>query len=430
MLDTIPVAVLDFCNQFEVADWHDLLIDAPDLGEIVPDLLTAYSERDNQSTLFREVVQTGRWDLITHLVSRLDKEDVAGPAVAAQIGNLPLLKYFYEQGFDWDERTCSAASMGGHLDCLMYAHENRCKWDVETSLFSAQYGHLPCLEYAHKQGLAWDPDVCMYAALNGNLECLRYARENGCLWDDKMMVAHAAQYPDTACLLYVLHQGCLPDHTAACLASKLGHIDCLHILNQLNVPLDTLTTYHAAMCPDETCLRYLRDNHCPWDEEIPRIAAVKGSINSLRYAFDNGCPYDEYLMQSAAAGYSLECIQYLVEVQGMYMEEDVFILTLLRGDLACLTYIIEQGCPYLDVLLEGDDELLELYDRYFRENNPEFVQCLEFAVLRNYVLGDHFMRYVVSKDAASKTWLINNGHFVDDTSCDCALADNLAIVQV
>ena len=54
-------------------------------------------------------------------------EDIC--SIAAEKGNLNVLKYAHENNCPWDSNTCAQAAMDGHLEVLKYLHENKCPWD-------------------------------------------------------------------------------------------------------------------------------------------------------------------------------------------------------------------------------------------------------------------------------------------------------------
>ena len=99
---------------------------------------------------------------------------------AVKKGRLIILKNLHNNGFPWNEDTCSCAARNGHLECLKYLHKNDCPWNKWTCLFAAEEGNLECLKYAHENGCLWDKHTYICAAERGHLECLEYVYENGC----------------------------------------------------------------------------------------------------------------------------------------------------------------------------------------------------------------------------------------------------------
>lgn len=405
----IPIGVMQFCGNREVDVWDQGVADFQDAFkiEVQPFLLIAYSVQN--SVPFIEIVRTGRWDLILHAVSRIPKSSPA-TTVAASCGNLRLLQYLHEDEFEWHENACIVASFEGHLNCLRYAHEHGCQWNSSVHTAAAHNGHLNCMMYAFSHGLEWQVNVCQQAVLKGHLDCLQFAHENGCPWDNDTTEC-AAQNGHVTCLQYALEQGCPTEFAACTFACRIGHLDCLQLLHQFGAPWDEFAPYWAAMCPTIDCLRYLHENGCPWDEETPRQAAHDGHIEPLRYALEHGCPYHDSIVQGVVQADSLDCLRYLVEDQGLHINISVFKAALLRGNLANLQYLLDQGCPYIHAEFHNSVEQWTVFDGIFRKDNPEFVLCVEFAVQRGWVLCRNFIRYIVTRDEPCKQWLISEGHY-------------------
>ena len=100
--------------------------------------------------------------------------------IAAQRGNIRLLKYLRENGCHWNEYTCSHAARNGHLEVLKWARQNGCPWSEYTCFQAAENGHLEVLKWARENGCPWNEYTCFGAAENGHLEVLKWARKNGC----------------------------------------------------------------------------------------------------------------------------------------------------------------------------------------------------------------------------------------------------------
>jgi len=423
MLDEIPIGVLMFCSEYDVEVWREAVKNIPGSEEtnILPLLELAYTLKDHIP--FEEIIKTQRWDLIGHALSRMDKDCMVS-AVVAGIGALPILRYLYEEGFDWHLDTCAEAAEQGHLDCLQYAHEKGCPWDTKTHIIAAQNGHMHCLEYAHKQGLPWHSDVCAYAALGGSLACLRYAHENGCPWGCDT-VQNAAQRGHFSCLRYALGRGCAFDIDACNTACKHGNLECLQLPLDYGAPFDKSTCMYSAMCSDSTCLQLLFEIGCPWDENTVLKAALKGAVDSLRCALEQGCPYYDYTMEAAAIGNSLECLQYLVDVQSLSTDEEVLQVAVLRGNLSCVQFLVDRDCPLQGIKFSDDPVQIELFDEYFRRDNPEFVQCVQYVVDRGWIPDKHFINCVATRDERCTEWLQQEGWLGED-SAGCADTTELA----
>jgi hypothetical protein len=105
-------------------------------------------------------------------------------ALAADVGNLDVLKWARENDCPWDDETCANAAEGGHLEVLKWARENDCPWDELTCAHAAWKGHLEVLKWARENGCPSNELTCSSAALGGHLEVLKWARENGAPWTE------------------------------------------------------------------------------------------------------------------------------------------------------------------------------------------------------------------------------------------------------
>ncbi len=238
---------------------------------------------------------------------------------AAQYGHLDCLRYAHENGCTWDKFTCRLAAECGHLNCLSYAYENGCPWDKNTCLLATNYGHLDCLRYAHENGCSWDVNTCQNAARSGHLDCLRYAHENGCPWDETTC-RYAAQYGHLDCLRYAHENGCLGIKLRACMQPTMDVWIVCDLRMRMVVLWDVNTCQNAArfwtfglftLCTREMVVLGIKirvdmqlnmdvwivyamhtENGCPWDETTCRDATIFGNLNCLSYAYENGCPLE------------------------------------------------------------------------------------------------------------------------------------------
>jgi len=244
MLDEIPVGVLNFCDEHDVTVWKEAITEIvmPDVQKLLLDV-----DADKQSVPCELVLRSGRWEVIRHTLSRMAKDGNA-TAVAAETGNLQLLIYLHEQGFDWHKDTCSLASLNGNLQCLRYAHRNGCAWDNFTTIRAANGGQVDCLQYAHENGCPWNSTLYMVAAANGRLSCMQYAFEHGLEW-----------------------------HIVVSMLAALGeHLDCLQFAHENGCPWDSITTLNAAAEGKYDCLKYALENGCAVHEDAIHKASVNG----------------------------------------------------------------------------------------------------------------------------------------------------------
>tara|TARA_B110000967_G_scaffold192210_1_gene218622 strand:+ start:1525 stop:2265 length:741 start_codon:yes stop_codon:yes gene_type:complete len=145
--------------------------------------------------------QQGRLELSEYLLQ-----------LAAETGQLEVVKWLRANGCPWDEMTCSWAAQGGRLEVLQWLRANGCPWNERTCARAAWGGHLEVLQWARANGCPWDTTTCSCAALRGHLEVLQWARANGCPWDATTCL-HAKVGGNIELLNWAIANGC-PTHPA------------------------------------------------------------------------------------------------------------------------------------------------------------------------------------------------------------------------
>ena len=134
--------------------------------------------------------------------------------MAADQGNLEMVKYCVANECPMNERACAFAANGGHLEVLKYLHEEaKAPWDSETAAWATESGHLHILEYLVERKFdQYNEYACRNAAENGHLDCLQYLHETAKAPWDFEAVRKAHKNDQTECLQYLLDNNCpLPD---------------------------------------------------------------------------------------------------------------------------------------------------------------------------------------------------------------------------
>ena len=162
-----------------------------------------------------EVALTNKLELLKW--AREEKEcewDCRTINVAAEQGNLEMVKYCVANECPIDVEACALAADGGQLECLKYLREEaKAPWDSSTAEWAAQNGHLHILEYlVERKYYEYTAYACERAADEGHLDCLKYLHETAkAPWDEEAVrEAHEENQPE--CLQYLLDNDCpLPD---------------------------------------------------------------------------------------------------------------------------------------------------------------------------------------------------------------------------
>ena len=101
-------------------------------------------------------------------------------------GQIELIRYLHERGYEWNYETMLNLASGGYLECLKYMHNNGCKLDVLIYTAIVSGGYLECLKYSYENIGKWGNfgvHLCSCASGVGQLECLKYLHENECEWN-------------------------------------------------------------------------------------------------------------------------------------------------------------------------------------------------------------------------------------------------------
>jgi len=136
--------------------------------------------------------------------------------VAADIGNLEMLKYCFSNGCPCDEEmSCKQAAIGGHLDCLRFLFtkvEPSRDTEKEAAMQAAGLGHTDILKYFVEERKISEEvkSNCVYnAAAYGRLDCLKYllGEEAKTPLHDWEYIANARYHEHPECENYLLEKG-------------------------------------------------------------------------------------------------------------------------------------------------------------------------------------------------------------------------------
>ena len=168
----------------------------------------------NERIFCRKVAETNKLELLKWIREEKQCEwDYVPINVAAQKGNLEMVKYCVANECHINELACVCAASEGHLECLKYLHEEaKAPWGSGTAALAAQNGHLHIPEYlVEREYDEYDEGACADAAEFGHLDCLKYLHETAKAPWDYLAVREAHKKNQTECLRYLLdNYGPLP----------------------------------------------------------------------------------------------------------------------------------------------------------------------------------------------------------------------------
>ena len=143
---------------------------------------------------------------------------------ASQQGNLDELKRLHEAGCPWDWYSKPTAAARGDLEMLKYIHENGFEiFPPFTTSWAAREGKLDCLMYARERGCPWRSVSIELAAMNGHTNVVKYMFENGCPWESSI-TAVASREGRLETLKYLVEEAKISLHPYAKVWAKNDEI--------------------------------------------------------------------------------------------------------------------------------------------------------------------------------------------------------------
>ena len=171
----------------------------------------------DQAWFCEQVAQTNKLEFLkwAREVKQCDWDE-STIKVAADIGNLEMLKYCFSNGCPCDEKeACELAAIDGHLDCLRFLFDKvKPSRDTEkkAAMQAACSGRINILKYLVEERKISDEvkSQCVYNAAGfGQLDCLKYLVEEAKTplndWED---IASARFRKHHECENYLLEKGC------------------------------------------------------------------------------------------------------------------------------------------------------------------------------------------------------------------------------
>lgn len=377
-LDEIPFSVLDFC-QDNYLNIYKVMWQLPyNCG--LYGLLSIYSGKGEGII---NALRLGRKDLVRHWIQSHppggSEKALEACHDAASVGDVDLLKQLHADGYPI--HICFPACSGGHLECLRYMRENGCEWSRSDCSATIYAGHLHCLKYFHESGFPLDdPDYCKTAAMSGHVDCLEFLHETGCPWDTQRTCVHAANHLN--CVAYAFEHGCSMHEDL----TLTKNVETLWYALQFDCPVHRDAIYNAMRLGYPLdCIQKLRQNGGSWDQDVAMLALNRPS-ECLIYLLKNGCPYDsEQLVKTAVFGNKVEHLRYLVEDMLLPLHDMAFSAALIRGNLECVQFLLDVGCPSVFVLS---------YEYFVSPIEERILLCIQYAHEHGWLYNEELVHYV------------------------------------
>lgn len=327
-----------------------------------------------------------------------DCRDWSLSRIAAEHGQIEVLRWLYHEGHRWCEYAWSAvsraAARGGHVHILKWLHTSGCPAlavrdaeDEHEALSSPAVSSAPVLYYKRQRlfrgaapGGGGGGDIISEAARWGRLDSLVFLRAIGVPWPSTGCRT-AILSGDADVIKWMVTEGCPLGDIFPCssivsfIAGVPGSIDILRWLQDdrgMGEPggglfradpggadkADALRA--AAYHGNFAVMRWLRmETGAAWSEETTAAAADGGNIDCLSWLHSNNCPWDEETVVMAAAGGLMDLLQYTHREGLRAPSGKACAAAAASGHMEVLRWLAYHGYPVDEAAAETLEEWLE-----------------------------------------------------------------------
>jgi hypothetical protein len=288
--------------------------------QYILDFVQRYPDINNDN-LVHCAAEVGNLDLLIWLNENGFEYNTLVFNIVSKYGHLQILQYLYhffiDQNLDcpWDETTCEFAVEGGNLECLKWLHENGCPWNQYITICAARIGNVDCLKYAYENDCNTPIEISSYSIIEkntNNLNCLEYIHIhiNEHIWDSSL--TNSASSNDLLDCLTYLHENQCPWNNGTCINAAInGHSECLRYALQNGCDHDDpYICTSAAISKNFECVEIARQYNTPWNAETCEKILVNSSFEQFQWAHNNGCPWDNHIYTACVYAGKLDCLEY------------------------------------------------------------------------------------------------------------------------
>ena len=187
---------------------------------------------------------------------------------------------------------CKQVAATNKLELLKWAREEKqCEWDEETIKVAADIGNLEMLKYCFSNDCPCDEEEsCIQAVIGGHLDCLRllFDKVNPSRDTEKEVAIKAAGCGQMDILKYLVEERKISEKVkSGCvyIAARIdGHLDCLkYLVEEAKAPLNFWCYIASARYFEHhDCVNYLLEKGCPepTDEEYAGLVEVERQLEA------------------------------------------------------------------------------------------------------------------------------------------------------
>lgn len=326
--------------------------------EFLIGLLDVQSTKD-AIKICQSAANSGRLDVLEHYTRRFTVTDSEVSLQAVKTGNLEMLDWMLEQGYEISRKHFSEAVKAKNFAATQLLFQKArifcfCQKVDVKHLVSTE--DLPMLKWLIEHGADYDLNLFRAAiAEKDNQDTLHFLRslDPPCPWDESVLIC-ALKANQIEVLYWAIQEGCPVSSGLLAKAAALVDPTLLKFLVKRGVNIDPKTILSAAQQGRLENIRYLRsfkDKPTSWSKEVVSAAIQNGHIELAKWCIENGCHIDKYTFKAALKHGNEDFLNWFAPY--LLRKDDAFQI-LLFCDVKLLAIYLENGyvfsekdCAYL-----------------------------------------------------------------------------------
>jgi hypothetical protein len=294
-------------------------------------------------------------------------QDGAGPFRSIEAIQLYLDKGFPKHG--WKSFACKYAAKLGDLQMLKWVHDNGAPWN-DAIMKAIAKGSLSCVQYMVENGVQIENTVTII----GSVQVLAYLVEcTTAKIDTSEIYQDATKSMNKDILAYLSSRSFVKPASLALTAAETRNFDffkwCIEELKfdtrpKMNTTIMPFDIFGAAF-GNYDIMKYvvekkLGPNIQPYSWYVDNLLPYYPDVRIWRLMYDlENFEITDSLLHNAAARGTPELLEWLAECGAKFEEEHVASVAV-GNNLACMAYLIKQGCEF-SIGFAGGKQLCNKY---------------------------------------------------------------------
>lgn len=273
-------------------------------------------------------------------------------SLAVRVGRMDIIAFFEARNIPFPSCSCNIAASEGHREVMKHFHQLGFPCDCCDT--ASCHGSLDCLKYAHEvAGACLSSKAFISACENGREDCMRYVlqQQQNILANEStrsLASQEASANGHLACLKVLLEYNVPISADCCARAAQGGHLDCLRLLHAHGVPVLPAVYIDAIFAQQFPAFQCVHALGCPWTIDVARVCADEDSVVFLHYALTHGCPVDDNVVVEMAGRGAVKCLRCLNGHKNMASSftVEVFEAAAAAGNVATLETLFALGCAW------------------------------------------------------------------------------------